>query len=347
MIALLIAAGVSAFVSVFGTWILRNLLGRGGISQPILSKDARGPGHEHKAGTPTMGGVAIIGAALSGYIVAHLRRGVIFTNTGLIVLFTIVAAAMVGFLDDYIKVVNRRNLGLSKRAKSWGLLIVAIMFCVLLLWKTTVHTTLGYTRWTSTNIDLHGIGWSLLAIAMIYATSNAFNLTDGLDGLAAGSALYALVALTIISFWGFRHPQIYGIAHALDISVVGAAMIGGCAGFLWWNAAPADIFMGDTGSLGIGTALACMAIVTNTHLLLPLVCGLYVVETGSVLLQMTSYKYFGKRRIFRMSPIHHHFELAGWPETKIIIRFWMFSGLCAAIALGLYYADFIAAGGLD
>lgn len=347
MIALLIAAGVSGVVSVIGTWILQNLLGRGGISQPILSKDARGPGHEHKAGTPTMGGVAIIGAALVGYGVAHLRPGVIVTNTGLVVVLAIVGAALVGFVDDYIKVVNRRNLGLTKRAKSYGMVVVAVGFCVLLLWKTSVHTTLGWTRWNSTSLDLRGWGWTLLAVVMIYATSNAFNITDGLDGLAAGSALYALVAFTVIAFWGFRHPEIYGIAHALDISVIGASMIGGCAGFLWWNAAPADIFMGDTGALGIGTALACMAIVTNTHLLLPIVCGLYVVETGSVLLQMTSFKFFGRRRIFKMSPIHHHFELSGWPETKIIIRFWMFAGLCAAIALGLYYADFVAAGGLD
>ena len=165
------------------------------------------------------------------------------------------------------------------------------------------------------------------------------NLTDGLDGLAAGSSLFASSPTSVIGFWAFRNPG-YQVAHALDLAVVAAAMLGACAGFLWWNAAPAQIIMGDTGSLAIGAGLAGLALTTNTHLLLPIIGGLFVFETLSVILQVGSFRLFG-RRIFRMAPIHHHFELAGWPETTVIIRFWILAGLCTAVALGLYYADFV------
>jgi phospho-N-acetylmuramoyl-pentapeptide-transferase len=149
-----------------------------------------------------------------------------------------------------------------------------------------------------------------------------------------------------VGFWGFRHFDTYRINHALDIAVVAAAMVGACAGFLWWNASPARIFMGDTGSLAIGAGLAALALTLNVQLLLPIVGALYVIESLSVILQVGSFRVF-KRRIFRMAPIHHHFELGGWPETTVIIRFWLLSGMCTALALGLYYADFIGTGGVD
>ncbi len=170
------------------------------------------------------------------------------------------------------------------------------------------------------------------------------NLTDGLDGLAAGAGTFCFGAYTVVGFWQFRYPETYDVAHALDLAVVAAAMAGGCLGFLWWNAAPARIFMGDTGSLAIGTGLATLALATNTHLLLPVVAGLFVVETVSVILQVGSYRLFGGRRVFRMAPIHHHFELGGLPETTVIIRFWIMSGLCTAVGLGIFYADSIATG---
>jgi len=181
---------------------------------------------------------------------------------------------------------------------------------------------------------------------VIYATTNAVNLTDGLDGLASGSAIFGFAAFVVIGFWGFRHPLVYGDQSFLDLAVVAAAMLGACTGFLWWNAAPAKIFMGDTGSLAIGAALACLALSTNTALLLPLVCGLNVMEAVSVILQVGNFKMTGKR-IFRMAPIHHHFELGGWPETTVIIRFWILAGVCTALALGLYYADFVSLQVLD
>jgi phospho-N-acetylmuramoyl-pentapeptide-transferase len=176
--------------------------------------------------------------------------------------------------------------------------------------------------------------------AIIFATAHAVNVTDGLDGLAAGSALFGFFAFTIIAFWGFRNPRIYSIVNPLDLAVLAVSFAAACAGFLWWNAAPARIFMGDVGALGLGAALALLGIATNTMLLLPIICGLQVMEILSVAAQMGSYKYFNHRRIFKMSPIHHHFELVGWPETTVIIRFWLISGIFVAVALGIYYADF-------
>ncbi|MCB1258796.1 MAG: phospho-N-acetylmuramoyl-pentapeptide-transferase, partial [Acidimicrobiales bacterium] len=173
------------------------------------------------------------------------------------------------------------------------------------------------------------------------------NLTDGMDGLAGGSAIFAFGAFTIIGFWSLRHPEIYATPHALDLAVVSVAMLGGCVGFLWWNAAPAKIFMGDTGSLAIGAALACLALALNTQLLLVIIGGLFVVETVSVIVQVVAFRGFGGRRVFRMAPIHHHFELKGWPETTVIIRFWILAGLAVALGLGIYYYDYLATGTLD
>ncbi len=344
MIAILVAAAVAMVLSLVGTRFLIDLLVRRQVSQPILSLEERGPLHQHKAGTPTMGGIAIVGAAFAGYLAAHVRKGLVFTNTGLLVMTAILGAATVGFLDDWIKVRNARNLGLTQRTKTLGLLVVAVGFAVSLLIVTGVHTTLSFTRFDSPGWKLGAVLWGALAIFTIMATSNAVNLADGLDGLASGSAIFAFIAFVVIGFTAFRHPDIYRIDHGLDLAVIAASMLGGSAGFLWWNAAPARIFMGDVGSLAIGTALACLALTLNTTLLLIIVCGLYVAITMSVIIQRISYKYFGKRRVFKMTPLHHHFELQGWPETTIIIRFWMIAGICAAVALGLFYADFLAVG---
>ncbi|MEY2421652.1 MAG: phospho-N-acetylmuramoyl-pentapeptide-transferase [Acidimicrobiaceae bacterium] len=353
MVGLLIAAAVSMAVSLVGTRFLIDALRRRGIGQPIRED---GPeGHQKKAGTPTMGGVAIVIAALIGYVVAHFRGGVIFTYTGLATMGAIVAAGAVGLLDDWIKVTRERNLGLSKRAKSLGLLAVAVGFAVVAVLETPVHTTLSFTRFNVPGVELGTVGWAVLAVGMILATSNAVNLTDGLDGLAAGSSIYAFISYMVIAFWGFRHspihpddlhPNIYQLLHSYDLAIVAAAMLGACAGFLWWNANPARIIMGDTGSLAIGTGLAALALMTSTELLLPIVGGLFVLETLSVIIQVAAFRLFG-RRVFRMAPIHHHFELGGWPETTVIVRFWILAGLFTALALGFYYADFLRIAVLD
>jgi phospho-N-acetylmuramoyl-pentapeptide-transferase len=353
MVGLLIAAGVSMLVSLIGTRFLIDALRRRGIGQPIRED---GPeGHQKKAGTPTMGGVAIVVAALTGYIVAHFRGGVIFTYTGLALMGAIVAAGAVGLLDDWIKVTRERNLGLSKRAKMIGLLAVAVGFAVVAELETPVHTTLSFTRFNVPGLELGAVGWGILAVGMILATSNAVNLTDGLDGLAAGSSIYAFISYMVIGFWGFRHspvhadalhPDIYQLLHSYDVAIVAAAMLGACAGFLWWNANPARIIMGDTGALAIGTGLAGLALTTSTELLLPIIGGLFVLETLSVIIQVAAFQLFG-RRVFRMAPIHHHFELGGWPETTQIVRFWILAGLFTALGLGFYYADFLRIAALD
>lgn len=345
MISLLLAGATSLLVSIVGTRMLIAWLTRLQVGQPIRED---GPeGHKTKAGTPTMGGVAIVGSALVGYVVAHLRGGVVFTRAGIVVMLTILGAGLVGLLDDWIKVSRERNLGLSKRAKIAGLLTVALGYPIAMLSWTDIHTQLSFTRFDSPGIELGTVGWTVWAALMILGSTNAVNLTDGLDGLAAGTSLYAFIAFVVIAFWAFRNPGLYQIPAALDLAVVGASMLGACAGFLWWNAAPARIFMGDTGSLAIGAGLAALALALSTHLLLLILGGLFVIETFSVLLQVASFRLFGGRRIFRMAPIHHHFELGGWPETTVIIRFWILAGLATAMGLGLFYADFIATGGIE
>ncbi|HEU5083930.1 MAG TPA: phospho-N-acetylmuramoyl-pentapeptide-transferase [Acidimicrobiales bacterium] len=344
MIPLLIAGGVSLLVSLVGTRYLIDWLIAHQVGQPIQEDGPQG--HVTKAGTPTMGGVAFVVAALLGYLAAHVRSGLVFTRTGLIVMATIAGAGAVGALDDWIKVSRERNLGLSSRAKMLGLLVVAVGFAVAMVNLTEVDTTISFTRFDSPGIDIPGWIWVVWAILLIAGTTNAVNLTDGLDGLAAGSSIFAFITFVFIGFWTFRHPEVYGVEHALDLAVIAAAMLGGVTGFLWWNANPARIFMGDTGSLAIGAALACLALTTNTQLLLPVVGFLFVLETVSVMLQVTRFRLTGKR-FFRMAPIHHHFELGGWPETTVIIRLWIMAGLATALALGLFYADFIGTGGID
>ena len=343
MISLLTAAGVSLMVSLVGTRYLIDWLTSHQIGQPI-HEDVEG--HVTKAGTPTMGGVAFVVAAVAGYLAAHVRSGLVFTRTGLIVMATIVGAGAVGALDDWIKVSRERNLGLSSRAKMLGLLVVAVAFVVAMLTLTDVHTTISFTRFDSPGFDLPDWAWAVWAMLLLAGTTNAVNLTDGLDGLAAGASIFAFICFVVVGFWAFRHPEVYRVEHALDIAVIAAAMLGGVTGFLWWNANPARIFMGDTGALSIGAALACLALTTNTQLLLPVIGFLFVLETVSVMLQVTRFRLTGKR-FFRMAPIHHHFELGGWPETTVIIRFWIMAGLATALALGMFYADYISTGGLE
>jgi phospho-N-acetylmuramoyl-pentapeptide-transferase len=337
MIGLLLAAGTSLLVALVGTRFLIDWLRAHRVGQPIHEDVPSG--HTTKAGTPTMGGIVIIVGAVAGYFVAHVREGVIFTRSGLLTLAAIAGAGIVGAADDWIKVSRERNLGLSKRAKMGGLLLVAVGFAVLAAIHTPAHFTLSFTRFDYPDLELARWLWIALTIFLILGMSNAVNLTDGLDGLAAGSAAMGFVTYTVIGFWALTHPA-YSLAHAFDLAVVSAAMLGGCIGFLWWNAAPARIIMGDTGSLAIGTGLACLAALTATPLLLPVVGGLFVFETLSVILQVGSFRMTG-RRIFRMAPVHHHFELAGWPETTVIVRFWILAALCTAVSLGIFYADFV------
>jgi phospho-N-acetylmuramoyl-pentapeptide-transferase len=347
VIAVIVAGATAMVVSLFGTRALIRIFRERGAGQPILGKEDLGPDwHQPKQGTPTMGGLAIVGAALAGWVAAHLRRGLAFSDQAMIMWLGILALGFMGFLDDYLKVRRAHNRGIlwSKKGQiSFG---VAVLITWALAAGTGISETLSFTRYDLPGWELPWWVWVLWTALMVWATANAVNVTDGLDGLAAGSAALSFAIFAVIGYWSFRNPDIYGVGaggtvNPLDLAVMAAAFAGGCIGFLWWNAAPARIFMGDVGALSIGAALGLLAVATNTQLLLPLVVGLNVMEAGSVAVQMGVFKASGRRRrLFRMSPIHHHFELAGWPETTVIIRFWVISGICAATALALFIADF-------
>ena len=349
MIAVLIAVAIAFTVAVLGTPFVIRYLQRHNIGAQIRDDGPVAHPHEAKAGTPTMGGVAIVGASFVGYLVAHINSEAIkFADSAIALWVLILGLFAVGFIDDYLGVRRARNLGLRKRGKTLGLLVVAVLFAVMSTQVVHVSTHLSFTRPIS-GVDLGTVGWIMWCVAVVYATTNAVNITDGLDGLAAGSSALVFAAFVVISFTQFRHPGAYHLrdatrsaleAGSIDVTVVAAALMGACIGFLWWNAPPAKVFMGDTGALALGGAMAGMGLLTNTALLLPIIGGLYVLETVSVIAQVISFRGFG-RRILRMSPIHHHFELLGWPESTIIVRFWILAGLAMALGLGIFYADFL------
>jgi phospho-N-acetylmuramoyl-pentapeptide-transferase len=345
VIALFIAGALAFAISLFGTGFLERFMRGRGRSQPILELNAENiavPQHQHKQGTPTMGGLAVIGAAAAGYLIAHVRRGVVFSNQTLIVFAGVLAMAAIGFVDDYIKVRKKRNKGVLWKLKGYITLGVAFGIAAALVAFTDIDTRLSLTRAPLPGWQLGPIAWVLWAGLIIFATTNAVNVTDGLDGLAGGSAMLGFTAFGIIAFLAFRTPHVYGaVVNPYDLAVFAVAFAGACGGFLWWNAAPARIFMGDVGALGLGAALALLALTTNTQLLLPVIVGLNVMEIGSVALQMITFKATkGRRRLFRLSPIHHHFEMVGWPETTVIIRFWLISAIFVVLGIGIFVADF-------
>ena len=288
-----------------------------------------------------MGGIAIVLAAATGWVAAHLRGGRAFSDQAAIIWVTVFVLAAIGFLDDYLKVKRQHNRGIFWKKKGWITFGITVLLLWLLASTTGVAETISFTRALSPGWTIPGPFFVLWTALMVWSTTNAVNVTDGLDGLAAGSALFGFLAFTIIAYWAFRNPKIYDIVNPLDLAVLSAAFAGACGGFLWWNAAPAKIFMGDVGALGIGAALGMLAVTTNTHLMLPIICGINVFEAGSVAVQMGVFKASGrKKRLLKMSPIHHHFELSGWPETTVIIRFWIISGICVATAVAIFIADF-------
>jgi phospho-N-acetylmuramoyl-pentapeptide-transferase len=355
--SVLIAAMTALIVSLLCTPAVVRLFRRRGYGQEIRED---GPSsHATKRGTPTMGGAVIIAATLIGYTVAHLAvinqpgRGP--TASGMLVLGLMTGLGLVGFLDDIIKIRKQRSLGLNAASKFLGQLVVGAGFAVAALQfkndagLTPASKNLSFVR-DYAAIGLGTIGFVIFAYVVITATSNAVNLTDGLDGLAAGSSIMVFGAYVAIGFWQFRNSCVlseaaacYDVRDPLDIALVAASAMGACFGFLWWNASPAKIFMGDTGSLAIGGAFAGIAIVTRTELLLIVLGGLFVIETISVLLQIGVFK-ATRKRVFNMAPIHHHFELAGWVENTVIVRFWIIAGLAVAFGLGVFYAEYLSFG---
>jgi phospho-N-acetylmuramoyl-pentapeptide-transferase len=351
----LVAALVALIVSLLGTPFAIRLFRARGYGQ--LIRDDGPTTHHTKRGTPTMGGTVIIAATIIGYLVAHavFFRG--FTASGVLVLSLMTGLGAVGFLDDFIKIRKQRSLGLTTTAKFGGQALVAIAFGIVATRFANDHhlspvsTHLSFVH--DYGLDFTAVGLVVWAYVMIAATSNGVNLTDGLDGLATGSACMVFGAYVIIAFWQFGNScsastqraigTCYHVRDPLDIAIIAAAAMGACFGFLWWNASPARIFMGDTGSLALGGALAGIAMTTRTELLLIVLGGLFVVETLSVILQVAFFRGL-HRRLFNMAPIHHHFELAGWNENTVIVRFWIIAGLAVAFGLGVFYAEFLSQG---
>ncbi len=344
MIPLLIAAGVGLIASIFGTpYAIRYFRAR--EMGQFIQEDIKG--HAHKHGTPTMGGVVFVSAAVIGWLLAHVRvlapTGGFslelreFNDGGLLAVAALVGMALVGFVDDWIKYSNQRSLGLSKLAKFAGQVAIAAFFA----WGATeagVVTELSFVRPLGIDLGAFFVVWVLI---MLTGTANGVNLADGMDGLAGGSSALVVASYTVIAFWQNSNFRLYSAVDPLELAMISAAMFGAILGFLWWNAPPAKIFMGDVGSQGIGGLLAALALLTNTHLLLVILGGIYVAETLSVILQVASFRLTGKR-IFRMSPLHFHFDLGGWPETTVVIRFWILTGIGVALGLGFFYGDFLA-----
>ncbi|QKW35315.1 phospho-N-acetylmuramoyl-pentapeptide-transferase [Actinomadura sp. NAK00032] len=349
MTNIIIAAGIALVFVVVGTPVWIRIVNRLGYGQMI--RDEGPEAHLKKRGTPTMGGAVFIVGALVGYAAAHLVTGEEPTISGVLVLFLMTGLGLVGFVDDYIKVFKQRSLGLRSGAKMVGIILVGVVFAVGSLNfpngydVTPADPHLSFLRDFGPSIGPYlFVLWALLLIA---AMSNGVNLTDGLDGLAAGPAGMVLAAYVIIGNWQLRNscaaalaPNCYSVRDPLDLAVVAAAVLGGVFGFLWWNAPPAKIFMGDTGSLALGGVLVGLAILTRTQFLLAILCGLIVMITLSVMIQVGGFKMTGKR-VFKMAPLQHHFELSGWAETTIVVRFWLMSALFTAAGLGLFYLEWM------
>ncbi|GAA4081347.1 MULTISPECIES: phospho-N-acetylmuramoyl-pentapeptide-transferase [Streptomyces] len=351
---ILFAGAIGLFLTLVGTPLLIKLLARKGYGQFIRDDGPRG--HAGKKGTPTMGGIAFILATLIAYALTKVITSEDPTFSGLLVLFLTAGMGMVGFLDDYIKIVKQRSLGLRAKAKMAGQLIVGIAFAVLALQFADAR---GNTPASTKLSFINDFGWSVgpvifvvWALFMILAMSNGVNLTDGLDGLATGASVMVFGAYTFIGLWQFQEScanaqtltnpnACFEVRDPLDLAVVASALMGSCFGFLWWNTSPAKIFMGDTGSLALGGALAGLAICSRTEFLIALLGGLFVLITMSVVIQVGSFKMTGKR-VFRMAPLQHHFELKGWSEVLVVVRFWIIQGMCVIVGLGLFYAGWAA-----
>jgi phospho-N-acetylmuramoyl-pentapeptide-transferase len=355
VVGILIAAAAALAAGLVGTPLAIRTFRRRDLGQ-LIQADLP-DSHQTKRGTPTMGGTVIILGTVAGYLVVHLvsRGRVHFTAGGVLVVATMVLLGVVGFVDDFLKIRNQRSLGLSVTAKFTGQALCAVFLGVgAWYWAGAFHGISFIRPLDGTQLPL--ILFLVLVFLVVAATSNSVNLTDGMDGLASGSTVLVVSAYVVIAFWQFRHlcssPPVNaaGCYHfptgesPQDLAIVAAAVMGSTAGFLWWNAPPARIFMGDTGSLALGGTLAALALFTNTQLLLAVLGGLYVVEALSVILQVASFRLL-HRRVFKMAPIHLHFELSAWPEFTVIVRFWILAGLAVAFGLGLFYAEFLAQGG--
>jgi len=347
---ILIAGAFALIFSIFGTRVLIGALARKGYGQ-IIRED--GPSSHHiKHGTPTMGGIIFILAAILGYLFAHFVTGNAVTASALLVIGLVVALGFIGFLDDWLKVSRQNSRGLPGRYKLLGQAIFAGVFGYLGLQFADQDSLTPISEYLSgvreTAIYLGPALVIIFIIVMVMSASNGVNLTDGLDGLATGASIMTFLAFVLIGVWEFGQScalnataGCYAVRDPFYLAVLAAAFAGGCTGFLWWNTPPAKIFMGDTGSLALGGAIAGLAATLRVELLLIPLGGLFVIITMSVLIQTAYFKMSGGKRVFKMAPLHHHFELIGWAQITVVIRFWIIAGLCVAIGLGLFYAQWV------
>ena len=349
MKTIIVSSGVALLLALFGTPVAIRIFTKRGYGQLIREEGPKA--HLTKRGTPTMGGTVIVIASLIGYLVGHEVTDDPMSASGLLVLMLMAGLGAVGFIDDFIKIYKQTSLGLRSGAKLAGQAVIGAVFALEVLRHpdgvdlTPADAHFSFLRDFGPAIGV--LPFVLWIVFMIAGTSNAVNLTDGLDGLATGSAILVLAAYVLIANWQLRNDctsflskHCYDVRDPLDLAVVAAALLGACFGFLWWNAPPARIFMGDTGSLSLGGVLAGLAVATKTQLLLVVLGGLFVIIAMSVIVQVGSYK-MTVQRVFRMAPLQHHFELLGWEETTIVIRFWLIAGLFVALGLGIFYVEWL------
>lgn len=359
MRALLLAGAASMAFTLFLTPIFIWLFRKWNWGQFI--RDDGPESHHTKRGTPTMGGLVIILASVTGYFAGKLLNGETPSVSALLVILAMVGLGLVGFIDDFIKTQKQRSLGLGGWAKIAGQALVALAFAAFAFGYpnaqgvTPASTKISVVRDTGFDLMMFGtVVGSVLVVLWIFllisATSNGVNIADGLDGLAIGASIMAIGAYAVIGFWQFNQlcgtavenlTRCYEVRDPLDLAVIAAAITGAGIGFLWWNTSPAQIIMGDTGAMGLGGALAALAILSRTEILLVLIGGLFVIVTGSVILQRAYFKITKGKRIFLMSPLHHHFELKGWAEITVVVRFWIISGLSVLAGIGLFYLEWI------
>lgn len=371
MISILLAAAFGLLISIIGTplytkWLVKQQFGQ------FIRED--GPtSHQTKRGTPTMGGVMMMAATVFGFFLA-LGATAVLTGVAeapsasvLLSLFLMLGMAGVGFVDDFSKIWKKQSEGLTPKGKIVLQGLIGTLFAVgALLLKdergwSPASSQLSFTRDISW-LDLAFAGPVVGIILFIIwanlistATTNAVNLTDGLDGLATGVSIMVFSGYLLISMWqaqnlcapGSSSAACYEVPDSAQMAVLAASLIGALIGFLWWNTSPATIFMGDTGSLGLGGALAAFAIITRTQMLLPIIAGLFVMIALSVIIQVGYFKMSGGKRVFLMAPLQHHFELKGWTEVNVVIRFWILAGLFVAVALGIFYGDWLLINGGD
>jgi phospho-N-acetylmuramoyl-pentapeptide-transferase len=344
------AGALSILLSFILTPTLIRILAKRGVGQMI--RDDGPKTHHVKRGTPTMGGIVLILSTIIAYFASHLFTGTGVTASAILVISLITGLGLIGLLDDLLKIYRKQSLGLTARQKLFGQAIVAAGFAYTGLQfedeSGLAPISMYFSGVRDTSIKLGMVFVILWVIFLVLGSSNGVNLTDGLDGLASGAAIMTFLSFIVIGVWEFGQscaisitPQCYNVRDPLDIAVLSAALAGSCAGFLWWNAAPAKIFMGDVGSLALGGAISGIAIVLRVEALLAALGGLFVLITLSVIIQTGYFKLSGGKRVFKMAPLQHHFELLGWGEVTIVIRFWILAGMSVAAGLGLFYGQWV------